>query len=299
MDHFDVDVDVLCIGSGPASMVAAIAAADAGRVVLVAKLAAGHAQWHSASRPGRSWTVAMRNALSSDGLSAETLDYLHDVTSGVDPPRSTPGPVGLPRRSIAASREIFGPVPPFRGTDVIEWNHACLNSRFGLVYTRISLPGARELTTATGGRIEVSVIEGAPDDWSVVSPSAWLAARARACGVLTMQSDSLRHLVFDDDGRVVGAALGSEVIRAHDGVALGTVPQQSDDSVLREAWTSSDARLGLTSAVASRFGRLELMTSEAAKPASSQRKANYAAVVRSPSQMPVGTVTPPGHRSSR
>ncbi|MCV7420829.1 hypothetical protein H7K45_09795 [Mycobacterium yunnanensis] len=277
-------------------MVAAIAAANAGRVVLVAKLAVGQAPWRSAEpKPPRSWTAAVRDALSFDGMPAATLNYLDAVTSGVDAPRPASMPAGLPRRTLAESREPFGPVPPFRGCDIPSWNHDCLNSRYWSIYTRATVPGTRELILPTGRRIEVGMIGGQPDDWSATTPSAWLGIRARTCGVMTMYADYLHHLVFDDDGQVIGAAFGNHTVRVHDGVAFASTPQASDDSVLGEAWRWPDAQLGLTSAVASRFGRLELVTSGETKPVSSARMAVSEAVARSSG---LGRATR-RHRSSR
>jgi hypothetical protein len=256
--------------------VAAIAAAEAGMTVVVARLPRAHAQRRSSgTKPPKSWATALRNAVSVEGLSTETLGYLNSVTDGVGPPEATPLVMGLPRRHVNVPRRPpSGAVAPFHGGELLTWNRACLSSPYGLLYTRASLPGAKEIVPPSTGRVEVNVIGGAPPDWSTTSPSAWLAARARRCGVALITAGSLHRLLFDEEGRVIGAAFAEKTVRVCDGVVLGAGPRHSDDSMLRRAWQPRDAQLGVASAVASRFGRLELMTSGTSPPSDPSREAS-------------------------
>jgi hypothetical protein len=121
----------------------------------------------------------------------------------------------------------------------------------------------------SGERLEVSSIGPPPDEPMPASLSTWMLEQARRRGVALKSFGPLRRLAFQDD-HVVGAVFGdgarSVAVHARHGVALYTGAARMHESTLLDEWQSTGSHLGLVSSVASRFGRLELLTDQAPAP---------------------------------
>jgi hypothetical protein len=286
VERFDTEVDVLCVGSGPAVLGAAISAADAGMTVLVAECRHAGRRADRSARP-RTWASALRAAWSEERLSDATMAYLHALTDDAGPPGSSPEPCAVNLRRVDdpmnRSRTSSGTVAPFFGANLLRWTRTCLSSPYGVLYSRISIPGATEYVQASGERLEISNLVSPPRNPLEMSLSAWLLTRAREKGVEMRTVGPLRRLVFDDHevvGAVFGDGPGSFTVRARHGVALATSDRGTVDSALSDAWQSTNSGLGVVSAVASHFGRLELLTNL-------------------PAQSSISTTPEGGYRSSR
>ena len=270
---FHATVDVLCVGVDPSVLAVAVSGAEAGMDVLVVDCQEGDSEVTAArSRPPTSWADEMRHAWSADGLSRETVTYLASITEGVGGQHHSSGSSVTLRQLDAGatrpSRAKRAPdrIAPFYGHQLLEWNRACLGSPHGVLYSRISVPGAREFVQRSGERLEVNMLGAAPSPPTSGSLSAWMVARAGDLGVRMKSSGPLRRLMFEDGvvtGAVFGNTSGRLAVRANHGVAMSTTTRGVDDSALTAAWCSTGAQLGLVSAVASRFGRLELVMDHA------------------------------------
>jgi hypothetical protein len=269
--RFDTEVDVLCVGSRPPVLAAAISAAKAGMVVLVADWSPRRRTVDRAAPPP-SWATALQSAWSRERLSDATMAYLHALTDDVGQPECRQQCSVVPRRHVddptALPRASSGSVAPFFGADVLRWTRSCLNSPYGLLYSRIRIPGTREVVQESGERLEINTLGPPPSHPLEASLSAWMLAEARDHGVGVCAVGPLRRLVFDDFA-VVGAvfeeAPGTFAVRARHGVALSTGDRGREATALSEAWQSTNSELGIVSTVASHFGRLELLTNPASK----------------------------------
>ena len=95
----------------------------------------------------------------------------------------------------------------------------------------------------------------------------WLRDMAKERGVKIHGSSTIQRLLFND-GQPVGAMVdtpdGIRHVRARRGVLLGTSTSSADDLLaMHPASVLRDGRLSLVSRNASRFARLELLTSAA------------------------------------
>jgi hypothetical protein len=141
-------------------------------------------------------------------------------------------------------------------------------SPYGYLYTRVSDWQSTTLRTVDGESLEVAEIGSITPDPADIGGSVldWLTAQARDRHIEVHQATSLQRIVFED-GDVVGAEFatpdGPMAVRVRHGVTVGSggpqvtiaagQPLPTDDTTLRVC---------LVSQTASRFGRLELLTSE-------------------------------------
>jgi hypothetical protein len=289
----DSTVDVLCIGSGPATLVAAISAAEAGLTVLVTD----HHRRHQSRDPGhthgpRSWATVLRNTIAPEGLPDETMAYLQAVTDTAGQPNLSRQPNELAIRPLGgassfSSRDRTAVVAPFYGSELRQWMNTCLTSPHGVLCTRVSFSGARELILDGGERIDVRGTS-LPVHSSDVPLSSWVLEQARARGIDVRTGMSLRRLIFNEDElvddhgahhEVMGAAFedhsGTRVVHARHGVVMATGQRRTDgcpdvSAALMSTLASMNPRLGVVSNVASRFGRLEILTDAAPPPRPSE-----------------------------
>lgn len=269
--RFDREVDVLCVGSGPAVLAAAISAADTGMEVLVAAHSYAPKRALRTSLP-TSWAVILRSVWGLEELPDATMAYLRGLTDDVSPPDPSLKLDALNFRHVdeptTGSPRSSGTVAPFFGAALLPWSRACLSAPYGLLYSGVSIPGAKEFVQESGERLEVSTLGPHPRHRIETSLSAWMVMQARERGVEVCAVGSLQQLIFDDHdvvGAVLGEGPGSLAVHTRQGVALCTSHRGTEDSALRKAWQSTNSQLGLVSAVASRFGRLELLTNQASR----------------------------------
>jgi hypothetical protein len=258
---WDVEVDLLCAGTGGGALAAAIAAVDAGVDVLMTASSGGnHSCEGSASIEG----------LPGIGVAdADTNAYFHALSDGLSIRRRGGAPtIDVPIRVLDPSPTAPPPgrVAPFVGARLRDWAAGCLASPYGVIYSRVSERNAVTMRSSSGEAFEyasVGTIELGPD-LRQLSLDDWLAAQAADRGVEVSASTSLQRIVFED-GQVIGAVLdtpsGTCAVRTRRGVSVSTggcdldaaAPAYSDDHVRLQVC--------LVRQTPSRFGRIELLSS--------------------------------------
>jgi glycine/D-amino acid oxidase-like deaminating enzyme len=262
-------VDVVCIGSGSGGLAAAIAAADAGQSVFVAEPRRRISQ-ASTVTDGDSWATVIQRHWGAEEIDGQTAAYLHELTHDLGPARRSHGQGHLPIGSVESFEHTrvdrLGTVPPFYGNEMAQWARDCLTSPYGLIFSRLSPLSMSEVRMQDGTTIRAGAIaEIPPARRSGMTLRQWLRDMAMERGVRIHGSSAIQRLIFDE-GQPVGAVLetrdGIRHVRAREGVLLGTSNSMADDVLVRyPASVLRDGRLSLVSRKASRFARLELLTS--------------------------------------
>lgn len=259
-------VDVLCIGSGSAALAAAIAAASTGLSVFVAE------PRRRTSHPGPtddSWTTVLQRQWGAKEFNTPTATYLDELTHDLGPPQWPQTASRLPIGSVEtfedSSVDHHESVPPFYGHEIAQWARDCLSSPYGLVCSRVTPSTLAPLQMRDGTAIRAAVIaEVPPTRRSGMTLRQWLRDMASEKGITIHDSTTVRRLIFND-GQLVGAMLdtplGINRVRARRVVLLGTSNPMVDDRLaMYPASVLRDGRLSLVSRTASRFARLELLT---------------------------------------
>ncbi|MGZ8802410.1 MAG: hypothetical protein ACXWZL_07335 [Mycobacterium sp.] len=259
--RWDDEADVVCTDAGVAGLAAAISALDEGADVLVASspvpepsgAPGSHQGWFSLDS-GDSETSAYLAEL-ADGLDAATLPQPEDVL----PIRLAPEMPATPGRRI----------PPFVGSQLRDWAARCIPSPSGYLYTRVTDWTTTAMESAGGDAIEVAEIGSmSPDPGDVMgSVLEWLNAEAHTRGVGVQPVMRFERLVFDERA-VIGAVFttsdGPFAIRARHGVLFCRAGIPADQAARLPVAGDAVLRVALVSKAASRFGRVELLTSDPA-----------------------------------
>jgi hypothetical protein len=265
---WDEEVDVVCTGSGIAGLAHAVAVVDMGGEVFVAGS-------RGEFEPGGS-SVAVRSRIDQlhwvelDVPDQETNEYFAALSSDLGPLTRSARDVDVPIRVVDHAEPVDprGAVAPFFGARLRDWAARCLVSPYGYLYTRVSEWQSTTLRTVDGESLEVAEIGSITPDPANIGGSVldWLTAQARDRSIEVHQATSLQRIVFED-GDVVGAEFatpdGRLAVRARRGV---TVASGGPKVTLAagQALPADDAglRVCLVGQTASRFGRVELLTSE-------------------------------------
>lgn len=259
---WDDEVDVVCCGSGFGGLATAIAAVDADQEVFIAR---------SATEPVPGMAAAWLGAAVAD---QETLDYFEALSGDLGP--LVPGP----RDSDIATRVAIDLAPavpaariePFFGARLRDWAAQCLVSPYGVLYTRVSSRGADLMKTRSGEEFQAKIIGTVEPDGGLSAASAvneWLLAQARDRGIQISADSTLQRIVFED-GQVLGAVMltpdGPFAVRARHGVAVapGGRPTGAQAAPTPFADPAQPLQVCLVGHSASRFERIELLSSEAA-----------------------------------
>ncbi len=258
--EWDEEVDVVCTDAGVAGLTGAISAVDGGAEVLVA----------SAPAPGSAGaTGGSHGWFTLDSGDGETAAYFAELSEGLDVAALTQLDGDLPIRLVADPAATGRRVAPFVGSQLQDWAARCIPSPSGYLYTRVTDWNSTAMESGDGAAIEVTEIGSmAPDPGDIVaSVLEWLDTEARLRGVDFEPVTRFERLVFEE-GQVIGAVFttsdGLFAVRARHGVLLcragfpdrrASPPREAADSVLGVA---------LVSKAASRFGRVELLTSDPA-----------------------------------
>jgi len=280
---WDEEVDVVCTGSGMAGLAHALAVVDMGGEVFVAGS-------RGDSEPAGS-PVAVRSRidrlhwLEVDVPDPETNEYFAALSSDLGPLTRSAGNVDVPIRVVDHAEPIDprGAVAPFVGARLRDWAARCLVSPYGYLYTRVSDWQSTTLRTIDGESLEVAEIGSITPDPADIGGSVldWLTAQARDRRIVVHQATSLQRIVFED-GDVVGAEFatpdGPLAVRVRHGVTVASgAPQVT--TVAGQPLPADDTtlRVCLVGQTASRFGRVELLTSEplAMRAASTCRPVNH------------------------
>jgi FAD binding domain len=266
---WDDEVDVVCTGSGVAGLASAISAADVGGQVFVA---------NSSGDTGACDTrVAVRSRVDRlypwsgvDVGDLETNEYFAALSSDLGPLSRSDWDADVPIRVVhqRVPVESGRTVAPFIGARLRDWAARCLTSPSGFLYTRVSDGPCTTLHTSDGESVEVAEIGLMTPDPDDVGGSVfdWLAAQARMRRIDVHPRSALQRIVFEE-GDPVGAVFttsdGPLAIRARHGVIVSTGGPQVT-SAARQQLVAGDAalRVCLVGRTASRFGRVELLTTE-------------------------------------
>ena len=240
--HWDDEVDVLCVGSGPGVVANAVFSAGMGADVLLVDAAAP--------------------------TDADTLAFLGSMTDDLGP--VTPAGADLEAsvlraEPVPARTDPRAPIEPFIGARLREFALRCVASPFGVLYTEVPDAGWTAMGTEAGDTVQVASVGAFRAGVEAPAPAltAWLDEQAHACGVARAADSVARRLIFEN-GRVAGAELaapsGTTLVRALAGVALSTrsAPDGGEWPAHPELGGRT-ADVAIIARAAGRFGRLALL----------------------------------------
>lgn len=254
---WDEIVDVVSVGAGPGGLACAVAAVDAGLDVFVAVPGAGAA---TDPAPGADATRGWLPVVSD----AETMAYFDALVEEL-PTAPLPGdPAALQIRAlheveVDTSRRAH--VETFVGSRLVTWAAHCLASPYGLLFTRVEHWPAGTMRTTDGESFQVAVFDEPAEPASTFADrlDAFVADR----DIDVFANRRLERIVFEE-GRIVGVVVDSPdgpwAVRARVGIAMTSErPAPPDTRIL-----DTDSRIALVGLTASRFGRVEVLSTAAA-----------------------------------
>jgi hypothetical protein len=264
---WDEEVDVVCTGSGIAGLAHAVAVVDMGGEVFVAG-SRGDSEPAGSSVAVRS-RVDRLHWLEVDVPDPETNEYFAALSSDLGPLTRSARDVDVPIRVVDHAEPVDprGAVAPFVGGRLRDWAARCLVSPYGYLYTRVSDWPSTTMRTVDGESLEVAEIGSITSDPDNIAGSVldWLTAQARDRRIEVHQATSLQRIVFED-GDVVGAEFatpdGPLAVRARHGVTVAGGGPQVTVAAGQPLPADDTLRICLVGQTASRFGRVELLTSE-------------------------------------
>ncbi len=265
---WDEEVDVVCTGSGVAGLAHSVAVVDMGGEVFVAD-SGGDVEPSGAPVAVRS-RVNRLHWLEVDVPDPETTEYFAALSADLGPLTRSARDIDVPIRVVDHAERVDtrGAVAPFVGARLRDWAARCLVSPYGYLYTRVSDWPSTTLRAVDGESLEVTEIGSITADSANVSGLVldWLTAQARDRCIEVHRATSLQRIVFEE-GDVVGAVFttpdGTLAVRARDGVTVaGGRPQVTMAAEQPLPVDGATLRVCLVGRSASRFGRLELLTSE-------------------------------------
>jgi hypothetical protein len=266
--NWDLDVGVVCTGYGVAGLATAIAAVDFGSSVFVTSSLAGAIT--RTSIPSVAVPADRLNPLLlSDVSDAETSDYLLALSSDLGPLRRGVRTVDVPISVVQdVPVEAGRTIAPFVGARLRDWAARCLASPYGFLHTRLADFGTTTQRIADGENIEVAEIGSMSADLGNVGDSVldWVTAQARDRAIEMQPNCSLQRLVIED-GDAVGAVFstpdGPLAVHARYGVTFATSNPRINMTTPHQYYAGgAEVKVCLVGRQASRFGRLELITSE-------------------------------------
>ena len=265
--NWDDEVDVVSTCAGIAGLAHAVAVVDNGGEVFVADS-------RGDIEPGGT-SVAVRarvdrlHWLQVDVPDPETSEYFAALSSDLGPLTRSARDSDLPIRSMDHVERVDprGAVAPFVGARLRDWAARCLVSPYGYLYTRVSDSRSTTLRTVDGDTLELAEIGSVTPDPANVGGSIldWLTAEAEDRCIDVHKVTSLQRIVFEE-GDVVGAVFttpdGPLALRARHGVIVASGGRQAALPGQPLPAAAGELRVCLVGQTASRFGRLELLTSE-------------------------------------
>ncbi|MDW5610726.1 MULTISPECIES: FAD-binding protein [Mycolicibacterium] len=252
---WDDEVDVVCTDTGLAGLATAIAAVEQDGEVFLA----------TAPSP----TDADRGWFDHAG-DEDTVEYLGQLTADLDVAGLRQLDPDLPVRLMSETTPARGRmVPPFEGPRLREWAAVCVPSPSGYLYTQVTDWTSTTLDGGDGDLFkvtEIGVMAPDPDD-TVGSVHDWLSDEARDRDIFPNPVTRFERLVFED-GVVTGAVFGTEsgplTVRARHGVLICRNGIPARGASLPNLPGHAPLRVALVGKEASRFGRVELLTSDSA-----------------------------------
>jgi hypothetical protein len=201
----------------------------------------------------------------------QTEGFFASLVDGLPSPAYLTRAVPVPTRTATASPDDDA-VEPFLGSRLMAWAGQCLTSPYGMLYSSVfGWESSTTMRSADGGTIEVVPIGAI--DWrrglggGVLQD--WMLDRVREREIETLADTGMERLVFED-GRVTGVVLstsnGPLAVRARRGVIIA--PSENDSTTVGIAPVGGEQRrVCLVGQTASRFGRVELLSSAVAEAA--------------------------------
>jgi hypothetical protein len=254
---WDTEADLVCIGAGIGGLATAIAAIDAGEDVIIADTVHGWLQY--------------------DGGDVETADFLAAVVEGLDPPARRPGArpsstAPVPMRVARAWTGDDRTVEPFVGATIRAWDAQCLGSPYATLHSSVLGWQRTRMRSSDGEAIEVIAL--GEIDWHGGLGEhhllGWLGEQAYERDVDVLADSSLQRIVFEE-GLIVGVVLdtpdGPYAVGTRRGVTLS--PPDNGPVAVEQATDPSHGdrkQVCIVGRSASRFGRVELVTTAAPAP---------------------------------
>lgn len=255
---WDDEVDVVCTGAGAAGLANALAVADLDAEVFIAD---------AADTP-----TARRTWLEVAGGDPETSHYFTELAADLGPLRRKSVDPSIPVREVpsTAGSDSGRTIAPFVGARLRDWAARCLATPYGFLSTRLP-DWQTTVRTADGEILEVSELGtltiGSGDAEAAVRD--WLTARIAQEGIEVHRGHTLQRLVFEE-GVAVGAVFdtsdGPWAVRARHGVTVTGGAAPLPGSAAHRLPADATVRLCVVGQRASRFGRLELLTSDPLEP---------------------------------
>ena len=257
---WDDEFDVVCCGYGFGSLACAIVAADADLDVLIAQ-------------PGVEIREKSDDPLLGSGIrDPETRKYFDALSDDVGSSQLVHADLTVRPVAGLAPAKPGTPVEPFYGARLRDWTAQCLQSPYGVLYTRLIGRGTTAMKTHSGEEIEVKIVGSlASDPGSGVGSTLdeWLIAQSRDRDIPTYENSVLQRIVFEEDeivGVVIATPDGPRAVRARHGIAVATVNQQivATGGAPPVVDPGQAIQVALVGHNASRFARVELLATDAA-----------------------------------
>lgn len=253
---WDDEVDVVVTGAGAAGLGSAMAVVELGGSVFVADPSAAEA-------------AAVRPSLGAGVSDTETTDYFAAMVPDSGPMQRSSYDGEVPVRAIhrRPPAESGRMVAPFVGSRLRDWAARCLSTPYGYLYTRLPDWHSTTAQTTDGEIVEVAEIGTMTPDPDDVGGSIldWMTAQAQGCDIEPTPDTALKRIVFEE-GVAVGAVFetsgGPLAIRARHGVTVACASWLLVAPSSGRLPAGAAVQICLTGQRASRFGRLELLTSD-------------------------------------
>ncbi len=246
---WDEIVDVVSVGAGPGGLACAVAAVDAGLDVFVALPGVATAP-HTGDPRGWLPVVADDETMAFFDALAEEL-----------PTVALPGdPAALQVRAlheVQVDTSRRAQVETFVGARLGTWAAGCIASPYGVLFTRVDHWPTTTMRATNGKSFQVAALDESPPTAATFTER--LAALVADRDIEVFGDHPLQRIVFEE-GRIVGVVVDSAdgpwAVRARVGIAV-TSPQPvpPDTRIL-----DGDSRIALVGLTASRFGRVEVLT---------------------------------------
>ena len=269
LPQWDKVVDVVCTGSGAGGLASAIASKDAGLDVFVADSCEN---LHDGISPGMlvARPDGLHRRMGIDVADGQTNDLLDALTGDLGPLSCWLRDTDVPIRVMAEedSSKTGDQVETFFGSQLRKWAVRCLASPYGVFYSRVSHRTMTSMKSRNGETVMATVLGAFEAGTRLPGPplAGWLLEQALDRDIEVMAASPLERLVFED-GEVVGAVVttptGPCAVRGRNGVVVATGGYH-----VNPTWPSfaleehAAVQVCMVSKPASRFGRLELLTSE-------------------------------------
>ena len=251
---WDEIVDVVSVGAGPGGLACAVAAVDAGLDVFVAVPGAGTTAGPAPDVDGpRGWLPVVSDE--------ETMAYFDALVEEL--PTVAPGePAAL---SVRALREVEvdtsrrARVETFVGSRLGTWAAGSIASPYGVLFTRVEHWPTATMRSTNDISFQVATL----DEAAGTRPASTFADRLDAMvadrDIPVFDDHRLQRIVFEE-GRIVGVVVDSPdgpwAVRADVGIAVTTEwAGQPDTRIL-----DPGSRIALVGMTASRFGRVEVLS---------------------------------------